>query len=273
MFKKLFTFLYCLFLGCGRESPTKERPSLEQKYYQKLEELRKASASHVGGWPSDEDCDAALWAGVARAAGADWVDMAAAVQPDGRPTRRPFRDCRVPDESKATTSNDMMTGIILGNLSAKNLDTLKSLWDYGYANNWIMGYPEWFVARTLLRPNGITLLARSLHVLSEGRLDYVMRFSPVLYGSGLEDYEAHLALLSRYIQKLTNGPQYGTDSVEKELAERYPGDALAQALAGNVDKAEALLLSDYVSPSYVRGHANYQFCHWLLAAHIVLTSK
>lgn len=265
--------LLTLLLGCGLEplSPLLY-DHLRDEYDNKLAELREASNAHAAGWPSDEDCDAALWAGVARAAGADWVDMSAALQEDGRPTRRPYFDCSVPDESKATTSNDMMTGIILGLLSANDTASLQRFWDYGTLHAWVMGYPEWYAARVVLRPNGITLAARALHHMSGGRINYTIRFTPILYGPSDADYGNHLTLLSRLTQRKAGGPQYGTEIAEQILAKTYPKDALAQAMAGNRTAAALLLLNDYESPSYVRGHPNYHLVHWLLAARILLES-
>lgn len=274
MLKKLLALFFLVSVtNCRNDLPPEKKQSLEVKYQEKLEELRENTKTHAGGWPSDEDCDGALWAGVARAAGADWIDMAASIQENGRPTRRPYIDCETPLQSRTTTSNDMMMGIMLGNFVAGNLHQLKTMWDYGTIHSWIMGYPEWYIARVLLRPNGISLLARTIYTLSNGETDYAMRFSPVLYGPTSADYETHLALLSRYLQKLTGGPQYGTDYVEVIVSQATPLDALAQALAGNKEGASDLLLSDYVSPSYVRGHPNYHIVHWLLAAHITLTAR
>lgn len=270
----LFLFLVMSFSSpaCGREpapGPTLLN-ELQEQYDRKLAELKDLSKDHIAGWPSDHDCDAALWAGVARAAGAEWVDMSAALQPDGRPTRRPLRDCVTPDESKATTSNDMITGIILGMQAGKDDLSVLKLYRYGLDNNWIMGYPEWYVARVLLRPNGITLLARVLYQLTEGKKDYAVRLLPIVYGPVQADYEQHLLLLSRIIEKRAGGAQYGMEVAEKILAKSAPLDALAQAVAGNYTQAAILLTGDYQSPTYVRGHPNYPLVHWLLAARVTL---
>ena len=265
--------LLTLLLGCGLEplSPLLY-DHLRTEYDNKLSELREVTAAHAAGWPSDEDCDGALWAGVARAAGATWVDMSAALQKNGRPTRRPYRDCATPDESKTTTSNDMMTGIILGLLYSNDTSSLHRLWQYGSVRGWVMGTPEWYVSRVLLRPNGISLLARSLYRTSGGRIDYPVRLSPILYGPSDSDYGTHLTLLSRLAQRKAGGPQYGTEIAEQLLAKTYLKDALAQAMADNRTAAALLLLNNYESPSYVRGHPSYHLVHWLLAARILLES-
>ena len=268
----LFLVMSFTTSACGKEpSPGPVLlTELQEKYDAKLEELRQLSKDHIAGWPSDMDCDAALWAGVARAAGASWVEMDAALQPDGRPTRRPLRDCAFPDESKATTSNDMITGIILGMQAGKDDLSVLKLYRYGLDNNWIMGYPEWYVARVLLRPNGITLMARVLYQLTGGQRDYAVRLLPIVYGPVQADYEQHLILLSRIIEKRAGGAQYGMEVAEKILARTLPLDGLAQAVAGNYTQAAILLTGDYQSPTYVRGHPSYKLVHWLLAAKVTL---
>ena len=274
--KILLTFFLFLLLGCATTQPSRgDLISLRAKYNEKLEELRKNSESHLAGWPSDAECDGALWAGIARAAGATWVDVTAAVQPDGRPTRIPYGDCGpgslgYNNGSATTISNDMLTGIMLGLYADNDSQTAKMIWTYGYSHNWTMGYPEYYVSRVLLRPNGISMLARLLYHTSNGEYDYTARFGPILYGPVAEDFEGHLMLLGRYLGDKLGGPQYGMEIAEFVGAKYRQGDAFAQAVAGEYSRAAALLLGDYQSPSYVRGHPNYHLVHWLFAAKVTL---
>lgn len=277
-------FLYFLvlsfsnFAGCGRAGEPVQPPlrdKLAEQYANKLKELRDLSRDHIAGWPSDYDCDSSLWAGIARAGGADWVDVSAGVQPDGRTTRKPLTDCGPTEEgflgdSATTTSNDMITGLLLGLMTSKDVTTVHRIYTYGEANNWIMGLPKYYVSRVILRPNGITLMARILYKLSGGERDYTIRLAPMVYGPTDGDYESHLALLSRYMEQTLGGPQYGTEWVEAYLASNFPKDALAQAVAGKYQAAADLLTGDYQSPSYVRGSSSYPLVHWLFVARIVL---
>ena len=95
----LFVVMSFTLPACGQEIPAGPIliTELEQLYASKLALLHNLTSRNVGGWPTDAECDGALWAGVARAAGADWVDVSAAFRPDGRPTRKPLRDCITPD--------------------------------------------------------------------------------------------------------------------------------------------------------------------------------
>jgi hypothetical protein len=164
----------------------------------------------------------------------------------------------------------MITGIVLGLSASGDSSSLLKLYQYGEEHNWIMGYPEWYVARVLLRPNGITLMARVLYQLTEGKKDYAVRLLPIVYGPVQADYEQHLILLSRIIEKRAGGAQYGMEVAEKILAKTLPLDGLAQAVAGNYTQAAILLTGDYQAPTYVRGHPSYPLVHWLLAAKVTL---
>lgn len=268
---KAFTII--TITSCGKESITgKQREELAALYEQKKEELYEKTKDNKGGWPADNECDGALWAGIARAAGAEWVQIELAIRSDGRPTRKPNFDCAIPEESATTTSNDMITGIILGLLSAGNKEKMLSLYRYGEKNAWIMGWPEGYLSRVLLRPNGITLLARSLYKLSDGEIDYLVRHFPLVYGPVAADFEGHLILLSRLIaSKVDSG--YDADIIEKLLEIRNDRDGLAAVMSKDYKKGASLLLGDYKSPSYVRGHENYHLVHWLLVAKLILDNN
>lgn len=236
-------------------------------YAQKLLELRDSEYDMLGPW---HDCDSALWAGIARAGGADWIDMGQFVTGDGRPTRIPNADCE-PPRSRATTSNDMMTGIILGLLVSGDADSLNSMWDYGAAHTWVMGYPEYVASRTVLRPNGITLLARAIHSL-DGK-DFSVRNLPVIYGPVEEDFEEHLRLVSLQLQNDIGGYKGVQDLSHAVICAVPTRDAFQEAVCGNYNDATDLLLGDYKYPSYVRGQDNYYLAHWLNSARIILDSQ
>lgn len=269
----LFLFLVMSFTPtCGPETPLNPvlLSQLREMYQSKLAQLKESTKENIAGWPSDTDCDGSLWAGIARSAGATWVDMTAALQEDGRPTRRPLRDCIAGIDSETTISNDMITGIILGFQAASDGASINKMYLYGETNKWIMGTPEYYISRVLLRPNGITLMAKVLYQITKGEIDNPMRLVPVLYGPVQADYEQHLLLLSRIIEQKAGGPQYGMEIAEKILAQSAPLDALAQAVAGHLTQGALLLTNNYTSPTYVRGHENYHLVHWLLAAKLIL---
>lgn len=258
----LLLALTMILSACGGDEPS-SRADLHGAYDSKLEELRVEEE-----WA---DCDSALWAGLARAAGADWIDVSRWVASNGRPTRLPDADCDLAD-SASTTSNDMITGIMLGLNVSGDSRALQQMWDYGYSHNWIMGFPEYYLSRVLLRPNGITLLARSLHSLND-ETDYGVRHLPVVYGPVAEDYEVHLQIISLDLQQRLGDPSLVRSISQLAMCSVPSRDAYREAVCGRRARAAELLLGDYKYPSYVRGHENYRLVHWLLAARVALSAE
>ena len=253
-----------LSYGCG----------LTPKKSDKIKELkdeysrRMLSFHSIGGWPSDYDNDGSLWAGLAARAGMS-VNVGAAVQPDGRVTRRPFKDSIVPEESASSVSNDMILGVMSGLLYQKDRALLESVFTYGKVNSWVMGYPIWMVGRVILKPNNIALLARAVERL--GGPKHPERLIPLIYVPLQEsDYPTHLQLVSFILARDVGEANILNEVIVQETCEYNQGDALAMAVCGRHDRATGLLLGDYTYPNYVRGSPNYQRVHWLLAAKIVL---
>ena len=111
--EKLFTTTMLLYgivtASCGRNEPIEPEP-LPRSDYQQIRD-RYAALSYESGWPSLNDCDAALWAGLA-ATGYP-VDLSLAFD-EGKPYRRPSHDCYQQGNSHSTTSNDQITGLLWG---------------------------------------------------------------------------------------------------------------------------------------------------------------
>ena len=265
LIKLITPSIFSLLLACGQKGhpATQNVDALRDMYSQKLNELKSASQ----GWPSEVDCDAALWAGEARRGGADWVDMAKAIQPNGRPTRQPNKDCGPPpygtNNSAATTSNDMMVGIILGLEYSRDVDSLKKLWSYGSDHNWIMGYPENELGRVLFRQSGVGILAQAIYKISgEDHPQRIIPNPPIPVNA---DYEEHIQILATLTEI-----DLGRRPILPVTCSSRLDDALIQAVCGSSDKAAGLLIGDYQYPTYVRGSENYKLVHWLIAAKIAL---
>jgi len=254
-------------------------------YQAALLDLKAVSES--GGWPAAEECDGALWMGMAVRAGNDTIDATASIQPDGRPTRLYKKDCMPGNTgsqvvcvfdapcmggSASTISNDMITGILLALIHNKDAEAIDRMYQYGERNSWFMGYPVSMVGRVYLRPNGRTIMARALYKLTSGQIDYSMyRILPVVYSPFADDYEIQLQALGLLIAKDLEYFGMTEQAIANELAERNPNDALVQAVAGNYTRATELLLDPgYVYPSYVRGHPNYNKVHFLLASKLII---
>lgn len=271
MMNLLWTFFVALALiACGQKSSkAQDTSALSALYEQKTADYIEATQAIQANWPSDKDCDAALWAGLAKRAGQS-LDIKAALQPDGRPTRKPFIDCITPTESKSTISNDMISGLMLGYLYDQDADSLRSLYNYGIANQWIMGSPKDLISRVYLRPNGQSLMARAIRRLSGD--DLPQRHIPMVYTPITNnDFEAHLQFVGLLMAKDLDDLSYTHELVLKQTCRFNKDDAFANIMCGNKDKARELLLNaDYVYPPYVRGHENYKLVHWLLSAKLIL---
>ncbi len=278
---RLFLGLF-LIAGCGyfakhheKNSTTSAIDVLKQRRNDKIAEARKAFDEQTG-WPSRDDCDGTLWAGLALAAGVDTVKIDLAEYSPGIIQRRPFVPCWTPETgdngSKATISRDQLTGYLWALWVKKDLDALRRLYDYGTANNWVMGKPSSELPTVIMGANLTGLLCRML------KADCGL---PPTYFPVAADYEYHIQVLDILLQGEVNG---GIALVDisgnaldrlKEDAAKYPNDALFAAAIGVYDgdfsKAVELLNSDdYVYPNYVRGSANYKLVHWLIAASIVI---
>lgn len=259
--RRLTTIVSLLLAGCG-SSPL-VRPIA-------------AAPNLPAGWPSSTDCDGALWAGEARLAGDSSVDMSLALQSDGRPTRRPGADCGPAaiglSGAPATTSTDMLLGIVVGLWAQRDLDGLLALQDYADSHHMVMGSPADSVtdlSYVLMKPGTRTLLSQAVLSLG-GRATGDWQYLPEVYGLGQADFSTHLTLLSAYFQQ-----QLGTLS-PLNRAELEPtclrdiGDALVQAVCGNGALAYELIESPaYKYPSYVRGAPAYKQVHRMLVLHII----
>lgn len=256
-----FLLFVVLSLGCGTKHKTDKIDELKRAYSVKLIDFASP------GWPSTEDNDGSLWAGLAARAGLN-VHVVAALQ-GGRVTRRPFKDSIVPQESASSFSNDMILGVVSGLHAQRNLGALQSIFGYGKANGWVMGYPTFMVGRVVLKPNNIALLARAIKQL--GGPDHQERLIPLVYVPLQDmDYPTHLQLVSILLARDLGIDSVFSELVVQETCSYNEQDALAMAVCGRHDIAADLLLGDYQYPTYVRGHLNYQRVHWLLAAKIIL---
>lgn len=267
--------------------------------YEKKKDEAKEKFDKETGWPSKEDCDGTLWAGLARAAGVDSVAISLADYGNGKIHRRPGKPCWEGGKdlgSKSTVSRDMLLGYFWGQWAARDFAKLRDVAQYGEHHNWVMGepFPE-EAGRVLMTGNLIGLLGR---LLKKDGTDKIYRKIQPLHSKSDTDYVRHLTVLfilldgearegERYEWdaqvRMTYPPEVTTMDVkpsEKELlrwhAEKDPNDALFGVAFhlyedGDFNKvADQLLDENFVYPTYVRGHENYKIVHWLFVANQIL---
>ncbi len=275
---KLLLIISMLSLACGAEHKPKNAPAspaaleLKARRSSWLLEL-KANSGLKTGWPRAQDCDQTLWAGEAKAGGAE-LDLDLAEYAAGEIHRRPLvlGEC-YPAESATTVSRDMLAGYMLGSFSGKDLGALQRLSAYGATHKWVMGVGD---QRVVMTPPGQGLLARAIAKLSGDKLPGA--FPAVCLPVGA-DYEKHLQTLSILMEgDISGGISPLCLWILKDNAKSSLGDALFQAAlgayTGSQDKATSLLLDDsYQCPSYVRPAFSYCLVHKLYAATVALRGQ
>lgn len=242
-------------------------------------------------WPSVEDCDATLWAGIAACGGVK-LDLSLAEHNPGQIHRRPYQACWSEKEgdqgSKSTTSNDMITGYMLGAWCNKDYEAVRRVAAYGEKHFWVMGepFPE-MASRVLLKPNGIITVGRLLYVLSGGKDSRFYAVDALKWYPVKGDYERHIQalsiMLSGEIRETGSFDQIPTDLREDELkrvealAKKEPKNFLYSYIlsvySGDYEKTLTLLLDEKNPvPTYVRGKnpKAFMLAEWLLIANNTL---
>jgi hypothetical protein len=270
------------FLSCG-EVKKKKTPSMDRVQIEAYQKELISKIKVEDGWIG-KDCDGLLWNSIALAGGVD-LDIESAEFEPGKWHRRAKKDgaCWLPDreknESGSTTSNDMMTGLLLAIWHRLDTDMALRFYNYGKANDWVMGepYPK-AIAKVVLRPNGQYLIARILEQLNGDTKPELLL--PNIYLPVSKDFERHLMTIGIYLSGEVDG------SINKQMLKRlrelagdFPKDALFQAMLGlytggePTDIAIKLISNkDYEVPSYVRGDEQYPNIHMLFITKILLES-
>jgi hypothetical protein len=262
--------------GCG--SYFKKAPESHPAADGRVAELEARQATWLekikgADMPRLQDCDLALWAGEAVAAGAD-VDLSG-FESGGAVRRNPSNPC-------TPASRDMVLGWGYGEWRLKDRAGLQRLAGYGEAHNWDMSSD---VQDSYIDPVGQAVLARAIDALTGGKDRRSYEGTSLVCASFAKDFEQHLqvaeALLGGEVADalearpaLLDIPQ-GCVDVIRGFAQSSPGDALFAAAygtySGHQDAALSLLLDEgYRCPTYVRGAAIYCAVHRAFAAEVVL---
>ncbi len=236
----------------------------------------------TGEWIAN-DCDSMLWMGKLYSVhGAGQFQVELAEPEPGRFERRPapcWKD-GVDLGSKTTWSRDMGAGLISWAWRTRRLDVLERHFNYGRLHVWKMGFPL-DDGRTLYTPQVQGDLAETIFAL--GGEDHIERRWPEIYPGGLDDFEAHLQVMS-IIHRGEVEANYNLLDISatmkerlEEHAAREPDNALFQVAlgryTGDMGPAGHALQSGFV-PSYVRcdSQSVCEEVEWLYAADIYLTA-
>ena len=208
---KLMAIILAIFVvvGCGKKREANESPEptmidqLSTTYDAWIAQSIPMRGEH-NGWITPSSCDGMLWTGLwASSPRVEGVDITASEyeQSPGRFGRRPPPHCW--DEtngdvgSKTTWSRDMLKGLMIWSYRRGHRDVLERHAEYGKRKNWKMGEPL-DDGRAVYTPSSIGELYSTIYAM--GGEDNASRVWPGTYTSGLNDYQAHLQMLSIYIR-------------------------------------------------------------------------
>lgn len=287
-----FLFLVSMFFALSCAKANKEEKAepltkiqlLRNKYDAKISEA-KQKFDVKSGWPSAIDCDATLWAGLAKAAGVDTVDLEQADYGSGEIHRVPSPDdCYA--SGSTSVSRDMLLGYTYGMFRTGNAEAIQLILNFGEHHSWIMGKPEASLGEVLLTGNLMGAMARATCEMNS----YCPIYKAImpLHSKSDKDYVRHLTVLYILLNgeidspvKLSLGGAMGNITTSdldilKWHAEQDPKDLLFQAAVhlysdGDFNEvADELLADEFYVPSYVRGNENYPLVHWLFVTKLIL---
>jgi len=218
MTRIIFVLIWFVFISCGYfesidEKPTQEGDKWQHLYWlidqwiEKSEEIRDLET----GWLCVKDCDGIIWAGKYASSPLvkEKVNIRAAEYPSqpGKYTRRPLSSglCwseQLGDQGSQTNwSRDMATaGLLPYAFFTGQREILEQHAAYGEKNHFILdGLPLWQMGeplndgRTVYTPGLVGLVYQLIYAM--GGEDNSNRRIPNIFISGLDDYQAHLAVM------------------------------------------------------------------------------
>lgn len=208
---RMFIIMLMFLTSCGKTSEKQPDDSpktgeLRAKYLEKIAEAEGLRNSATG-WLTYSDGDSYLW-DIGKYASSPMVTgvdvRASEFSERGRFGRRPpvgQTRCWTKEDgdicSPSTWSRDMGTALIAYAVRTGSLTLLEDHADYGESHNWYMGEPL-ADGRTLYTPSMVGLLYTAIYAL--GGADNAQRHLPTLWPSGLDDYEAHLQMMTILIR-------------------------------------------------------------------------
>jgi hypothetical protein len=177
------------------------------------------------GWYLSDKCDAILFDALRHVALNEEFDIERA-NSNGMWLRRP-PEC---GDCGATTSRDMLIGIMTYIHHFKRTDLAQELWDYGVKHNWKMGneteHPN---TRVWATPNIIFTLAAIKNKLTGSK--NILGYLPIYPLSTAEGYPSHLtALLINLRGDIKGSINFYEKSILRKLAEKNPNNPLILAL-------------------------------------------
>jgi hypothetical protein len=243
--------------GCGHSNkPSPPQARLADQLlvkYNKYKELYKEEQDKYGFIESSH-CDALLWTGLLGSVLPEGIDITAARLWDGRWTRRPLfdgRDTCYPGGSRSSISRDMFTGLMWYMWRNKRLDLAEDLWQYGKANDWVMG--KGAASRIVFMPGNQADLAEMIYRLG-GKNRPISKNIPQ-FRTKNTGFPAHLDALAILLRAEMLGEMDKSSlALMKHHSERVPENSFFSYIYhkytdGNYDQAIKTMLNEKYFPS------------------------
>lgn len=227
---KLIVFIG-LILSCSHKHKEQDPQPLSLKDQlitenDKLIEQARTIKDQETSWVLAEDCDSMLWNGKMSCNDkVTWFNPRLAEYPDqiGRYTRRPISKgyCYPKEEGKdgsaCTWSRDMGHGLGAYTICKKDLQIVIDHVRYGEnhstAGIWNMGEP--LADGRALYPPGFSGMWYQMRYALGGD-DNILRKTPDIYPSGLDDYEAHLQVMNIWNRMITSEKIGDSDALPRK---------------------------------------------------------
>jgi len=226
--------MLALLVACGSNDPYEGETELMSHLVKAQNERIDEGITYTddNGWITPTDCDGYLFSskfGVVY----DAFDPIASEYPDepGRFNRRPPPKCREGNsDSRSTWSRDMGMGLLQYGYLRGDREILERHISYVRGNGWVSGEPRSYDT-TFYSPAIRGAYYQVIYTL--GGEDNNWRHTPNVYVSGLDDYRAHLQMLSIFLAGETWGM---IDNIMlarvREHADREPDNAFYQNMRG-----------------------------------------
>lgn len=244
------------------------------------------------GFIASDQCDSLLFTGLVGCTPGVYVDIRAAMAPDGSWQRRPTDappcyDCtdkwtlktrlvsiykywkengfdkvamaKIFEKGGSSISRDMLVGLAWYCYFNKRLDISESVIKYALSHRLIMG--DGTPTRTILTPGLLSTYAWISYKLG-GPSRWLLRYIPQSESSKVVGFEAHLSVLHILLRnKLTGMNKYS--NLLTAHAKREPRNALFQFAAGNTEAAEYLLSDTILWPANRLPTSDDRYEQWL----------
>jgi hypothetical protein len=236
----------------GSKPKKKDDPRISEvreKFDFYLAEIVARQDSH--GFIMTDECDALLFSGLVKAAGAR-VNLRAAMD-GGRFYRRPlsYTPC-YPGFSRSSMSRDMLLGVLWGIWHDQDGALLKELLNRLIEDKWILGEGD---PATLVVTPALQATIGDLDAQLNKNKHPLLQNYPQAWNTSVTDFRMHLQMLHMELRAQIHG---GVTDFEKDIfqfmAQAEPNNALAQALhakhnTGDFGEALDLLLNETWWPS------------------------